>query len=734
MGVDLQSLFDRMAVAEKMPKPRTKADDYEDHVDHVFTQVFAEKLPGYEPREPQLRLSKLVARGLADEHHVLAEAGTGTGKSLAVLVPAIHHALETGYPVIVSTGTIALQEQYAVKDIPFLQSVLPTKFQAFLAKGKGNYLCQLKHNKAAEDAGQQKLFVTNPLDGDEVERLLDWGLETATGDKADLNPEPKPDVWTLFNVDDTCIGRKCPFFGADEDSSDVDLSAGTWAALGDGDRDQPFLGSCFYYKAKDRIKRAQIIVCNHHLFFADMAIKIATQGSGGILPQASAVIFDEAHHVESIARDSLGWEISNFAFPSYLKELKRLGSLIIDPELFGAAQEANDALFDALAGLLGNERSATVPEIEVGGEVDRSCKLLTGALRIITDQMAEQRERLDDKDAQRVGKQRQKILLALSKLLETLDPPFQRFEEPAAPDPEATTPAADEPIVEHVRWIEREVDATGQTRKVILRRTPLQVAPLLRRWLYSAYPSVVMTSATISTGRDFRYLKGSIGCDQALELIVDSPFDYWRNCLLYVPEDLPSPQDPRFHELIAPRIEEIIMHSNGRAFVLFTSFRGLNTVYDLIASRLRWQVLRQGDAPKNVLIDRFKQDGSAVLFGTRSFWEGIDVQGEALSCVIIDKLPFAVPNDPVEKARAAALEQRGRSAFFEISVPEAVIHIKQAFGRLIRTRTDRGIVAILDNRLITKSYGRTFLTSLPRCRRIGSLTNVEAFLESGAAV
>lgn len=669
-AVDFDRLEAALARAQQPEQPKPESS-LPDRVERTFRELFAAKMPGYEPREPQIRMARTVAEGLTSGRHVLAEAGTGTGKSFAVLVPAIYHALNEGGPVIVSTGTIALQEQYVQKDVPFLRRVLDEPFTAVLAKGKGNYVCKLR---LFEEVGRLDLLGPDPL--------IEWARETQTGDVGEYPDTPGP-RWNDINVDDTCIGKKCPYYD-----------------------------SCFYFAAKRRMNDAQIVIANHHLFFADLQIKMVTGGYGGVLPKAAAVIFDEAHHLESVARDSLSAHLTNFKVPAWIRAVRKL-PVLIDPEDFDRLEKASNAYFTDLAIRMEEDRQELPPpSVELGANLRAAMRKVMGALESQRSNLSEE----DKERAERLLKQADELLGLLASIQRENDVPENC-----------------------VLWAERE-QREGKGWKVTLRQTPIDVAPILSEHLFEAYPSAVLTSATISVAGRFEHLKARLGIDRALELIVESPFDYRSNCLLYVPrpETAPNPAgaNPEYHRQIAPIIEEILMKTDGRAFVLFTSYRGMQIVYDELADRLRWQVLKQGDAPRSVLVEQFKQDTHSVLFGTKTFWEGISIEGESLSCVIIDKLPFSVPSDPVAKAIAAAVERQGKSAFYEISLPEAVLHIKQGFGRLIRTKSDRGLVAILDTRIRTKPYGRVFLDSLPRARRIETLDNVEAFLvarKEGAA-
>lgn len=649
--------------------PRANPAGLDERVERIFKEVMPARMPGYEPRQPQVDMAKMVAQGLESGQHVLAEAGTGTGKSYGVLIPAIEFAHDTGRPVIVSTGTIALQEQYVHTDIPALRRILERPFEAVLAKGKGNYLCRLR----LDDELQQTSLL-----GDESE-LIQWARVTETGDVADFPGVPDAQEWNRINVDETCPGRKCPYYH-----------------------------SCHYYEAKRRAQNAQVVICNHHLFFADLQIKAATGGYGGVLPKPAAVIFDEAHHVEAIARESLGRQATSLWVPAWLRNVRQL-KLLIDPDDLKKVQEANAALFSAIAQAM-EEDKQPVPHVP-GVLLDELREALSEICKAIDDQA----EALSEEDQDRARKLIEQAI---------------RFRElvTSAIESESNTPN-DNTVI----WAERTQQRTGEY-KVTLHITPIDVAPILRQHLFSQVPTV-LTSATIAVAGRFDHLRSRLGIDQALELIVDSPFNYRERCMLYVPRPGEVPDaaagNPEYHERIAPLIEEILRLTDGRAFVLFTSYKGLQIVYDLIAHRLPWRVLKQGDAPRSQLVEEFKQDVHSVLFGTRTFWEGISIEGEALSCVIIDKLPFSVPTDPIAKAIAQAIEQQGRSPFFEISLPEAILAVKQGFGRLIRTSQDRGVVAILDTRIRTKPYGRAFLDSLPRARRVERLEDIAMFMGQG---
>ncbi len=634
-------------------------DTYLTPVEQIFREVLPEKIPDCEIREQQIEMALLVEEALQQERHALVEAGTGTGKSFAYLIPL---ALSLGGGrAVVSTGTIALQEQLIHKDIPFLEQALGLDFRAQLAKGKSNYLCLLRFREEIESPS---LF-----ESDQFRRLLAWAEHTDTGDRSELDFNPG-EVWSRINPDDGCPGKKCSFY-----------------------RD------CFFFSARARLQDAGLVVCNHALFFTDLNVRAVSGGRASLLPDYQAVVLDEAHHVEDVARQSMSTKVSSMRLPVLLFQLRRLDGCNLEA--------VNSALGQ------GNEFFAAVAEYGPGGHAgsgDPGRFLLPDSdrLRSLGGELLKMVALVKTSfEADLIGEREEALLGCLdrygSDLQEILD--------------------ADDD--NKVFWVEQSQSA--RRLLVTLHATHLDISGHLAQSLFESedISSVVMTSATLSVAGSFEYLKNAVGCISAIEAALPSPFNFSRQCLFYVPLDLPDPQRPDFHARVAPVIESILRSTDGRAFVLFTSYRGMNEVYNLLAERLPWRVLRQGDLPRQKLLDAFRDDLHSVLFATASFWEGVDVQGEALACVILVKLPFAVPDDPVTEAMVRAIENSGRNAFTSYTLPEAVLRLKQGFGRLIRTQHDRGLVAILDLRIRTKWYGRWFLNALPRCCEISSLEDVD---------
>ena len=639
--------------------------------------LIAKAHPEYEHRPGQIEMAEAVLRAFEQKHHLIVEAGTGTGKTLAYLVPAIAAACGSGARVVISTGTKNLQEQLMDKDIPFLQDVLPAKFRAAVMKGRNNYAC-LHRIKRAES--------TPVLDGldqiDQFDEVFRWVTKTETGDRAELStlPENLP-FWRHIDArSDTCLGQKCPDYDP-----------------------------CFITRMRQRALDADVIVVNHHLFFADLALRNGAYGA--VLPDYAAVILDEAHQIEDVASEYFGAQISNYQIDdvlrdvSYLKiedgeverELGRVSARIQRfADLFWISFHEGRGLEGRFA--LAPGRNPTVREGAEGAQI------------------ANLRSPSEDDDAQVNNLRHEALDKALHRLETTLDilkdpPPdaenILRRTRQLRFDLNFIVKAEDKRFV---YWLER------RSRGVFLRASPIDVSGLLQDKLFEKVPTVILTSATLSSAGNFRFIRERLGLDKSEEMIAESIFDFENQAVLYLPPQMPDPRSPQWGAAAAAEVIKIVSATEGRAFVLSTSFAGMNELYERVASEIEYPCFLQGSASKGALLRKFRETPNAVLFATSSFWQGVDVRGEQLSCVIIDKLPFAVPSDPIIAARQRYIEEQGGSSFYEYSVPQAIISLKQGLGRLIRSTTDRGVLAVLDPRLRTKMYGQTFLQSLPSCR------------------
>jgi ATP-dependent DNA helicase DinG len=622
----------------------------------------ARAIPHYEDRAEQRQMSAAVARAIADERPLIVEAGTGTGKTLAYLIPA----LASGQRVVVSTGTRALQDQIARHDVPLLRSILARPFSAVVLKGVANYACRRKLAALA----------ALPSSESSVAALLDWAEHTQTGDRAEVEwlGEAAP-LWAeATTTPDARIGPRCPYFER-----------------------------CFVTQARRLAEQAQLVLVNHHLYFADRALRASYPGAK-VLPDHDAVIFDEAHQLEDVATEHFGARISTPKLAELVRDAH--ASLARTPLWTGrAAVDAIHAVERAGIGLFAQVRAALADSQPRGTEPGR-VPLPAGLF-----DHAERREawfRLDT------------ALEELARLAEAegQPPPDEEPDDAAGARAalgglarrarelrDALAAIAEQRQKNHVYW--GEVRPTG----TFLTASPIDVADLVRRHIVTAGPTPVFTSATLAAAGDFGYVRARLGLDDADELLVASPFDYGRQAMLYVPRDLP-PAEGGFSAEAAARTRALLEITGGRAFLLFTSHRALREATARLAD-LPYPRLVQGDAPRATLVDRFRATPGAVLFGTGSFWEGVDVPGDALSLVVIDKLPFAPHTDPLVAARMAASAERGADPFAAIQLPAAAIAFKQGFGRLIRRRDDRGIVAVLDGRIVGRGYGRVFLDTLP---------------------
>jgi ATP-dependent DNA helicase DinG len=632
--------------------------------------------PAYEFRRGQLQMAQAVEQALEEKRHLIVEAGTGTGKTLAYLLPVIR----SGKRVIISTNTKNLQEQLFNKDIPFLeQAVFPAgsgKLSVCYMKGRGNYLCR----KKLYDLTNQPV-----LSGlDEIEHyraIAAWENTTQTGDRAELAELPEASaLWHKLDArSDTCLGQKCS----------------SWE-------------KCFITEMRRRAMESDIIIVNHHLFFADLAIKQQADYApdAGILPDVGTVIFDEAHELEDVAGSYFGVSVSN----SRVEELCR------DVE---ASLQRNRLYTEKMSGAIKSLR-------------DRSqfffALLPTGEGRFAFEN---RREFLEENGDEFVGLQQS--LQRIGSELENLSPKpeeiftFGRRAQELQVQLGFLMESEDRNTV---FWIERRGSRGAGTReksRVFLQATPIDVAPILKACLFNKLECAVLTSATLAVGGEFEYLRRRLGLEHARELVLPSHFDYENQALFYVPPDLPDPRTPQFAAKATECIRRVLEITRGRAFVLFTSYAQMKEIYQRLLGELEFPMLLQGDAPKSALLEEFRLTPNAVLFATSSFWQGVDVQGEQLSCVIIDRLPFAVPSDPVVAARVKAIDAENGNAFFEYQVPSAVITLKQGFGRLIRSLHDRGLLVLLDNRILKKQYGRVFVESLPNYRKTTEFRQVEEF-------
>ncbi len=619
----------------------------------------ARALPGFEPREGQLRMARLIQRGFLENVHTVVEAGTGVGKSLAYLVPA----LRAGARVVVSTGTIALQEQLVRKDIPLVTRALGVDARVVLLKGRNHYLCKAKFEK---ESGARLIAPTVAL-----ERLWAWAERTETGDRAELDFTPRADDWETLDADaDDCVGEYCHRFA-----------------------------DCHFFARRDAARFADVVVVNHALFFLDLA------SGGALLPAYDFVVLDEAHQAEKYATAALTATLSPVSVHRMMRKLHRTYAV---PAAFDAElDEGMRRLQQTLARVPGDKYPIAANEgiFEILPALRESFYRLenwvhanwTSALRRPTDNDAEAERRRD------------LALRSIAAHVATVD----RIEH-AASQATGTVPADE---IEAVAWVER---GEGGERYEI-NAAPFSVAGFLRGALFARTRSVVLTSATISAAGSFDFLKQSLGLDDAQELVAPSPFDYARQARLYVAPPRLNPKAADFARRAAPLIEEVLDRTGGRAFVLFTSYARLREVYALLCERIAFPVKVQGDLPRSALLDWFRTTPSAVLFATGTFWEGIDVVGDALSCVVIDRLPFPSPSEPLVAARIAALEAQGRSGFEHYMIPSAIVRLKQGFGRLIRSTTDRGVVALLDGRATSMRYGATIVDALPPATRITDL-------------
>jgi len=619
----------------------------------------AKAISGFQVREQQQEMLYAVGEALKNQSAAVIEAGTGVGKTFAYLVPAI----ASGGRVIISTGTKTLQDQLFSKDLPLVKNALKTDTKIALLKGRANYLCTYRLSRAQSDGQFDDRRSLSYL-----QRIADWQVMTIAGDIAELNIVPRDsEIWQhVTSTADNCLGSDC------EDYE-----------------------TCFVVKARREAQEADVVVVNHHLFFADLALK--EEGFGELLPSANAVILDEAHQLPEIAstffsetlssrqllelsRDTLAEALTNASdMPDLRDKLRELDKCVMDLRLAMDKPGLREPWY----------KIKSKPGVEK--EIDHLETIFTDLLALL-----------------KIAADRSKGLESCYERLQMQNQRLNNLQSPKAGT---------------VQWYET------YTRSFSLISTPLDIADTFKKHLESWPCAWVLTSATLAVKNSFDHFTHRIGMESPKELLLDSPFDYWHNALLYAPPDIPEPQMEDFVPAVVRAAVPIIEACEGRTFMLFTSYRALNQAAELLKDEIDYPILVQGESSQAEMIKKFRQMGNAVLMGTSSFWEGVDVRGEALSCVIIDKLPFASPGDPVLEARIKSIRENGGNPFGEYQLPQAVITLKQGVGRLIRDDNDKGLLVICDPRLRTKSYGSTFLESLPRVPRTSKLEVVQRFFK-----
>ncbi|MEQ6341087.1 MAG: ATP-dependent DNA helicase [Gammaproteobacteria bacterium] len=620
----------------------------------------AKRISGFAPRAAQQEMAEAVAQAFNDYGLLISEAGTGTGKTYAYLVPAIL----SGKKVIISTGTKNLQDQLFHRDLPVVRNALGVPLRAALLKGRANYLC-LHRLELADLDGRGHTRENRAM----MQRIKEWAGRTRSGDVAEVVdvPEDSPLWFQVTSTADNCLGQECPVYS-----------------------------DCHIMKARRAAQEADLVVINHHLLFADMALK--DEGFGELLPGANAFIIDEAHQLPEVASNFFGTSLSSrqmleLADDTITEHMREAGDMSELPE---AADTLKKAALDLRLALGRDTRRTAWREVAALPEVTTAMQQLRDALTLL-------QKRLEPAAVR--GKGLESCQRRTGELLVRLD---------------SLTGAGP---ANHVIWFET------YTKSFTLNSTPLDIAEIFRARTDASKCAWIFTSATLAVGGSFEHFASRLGLHDAVTKCWDSPFDFSRNAVFYAPLSMPDPNSPNYIEALVEAALPVLEASRGRAFLLFTSHRALQEAHERLQGRVAYPLLVQGSAPRGELVERFRAMGNAILLGTSSFWEGVDVRGPALSCVIIDKLPFASPGDPVLQARLDALRAQGGNPFMDYQLPHAVITLKQGVGRLIRDVNDRGVMMLCDPRLFSKPYGRTFINSLPPMIRTRKLENVQRFFE-----